>query len=181
MRQAVVMAAATAGALVLVPAAFGHALISPPIAKTKVLQQFTLSVPTEEEGATTTSIELTLPSGFTIDSYEPAPGWKRAAHGQSVTWSGGSIPTEEDSVFRFNASLDSSRDYRFSVRQTYSDGKVVEWNGPDGSDTPAPLVEGVSSFGGGGTSTLSIVALIVAAVAVLLGITGLVTKGRPLA
>jgi uncharacterized protein YcnI len=181
MRKAVVIAAATAGALVLAPAAFGHAAMSPPVAKAKVLQQFTLSVPTEEEGATTTSIELTLPSGFTIDSYEPAPGWKRAAHGQSVTWSGGSVPTEEDSVFRFNASLDSSRDYRFSVRQTYSDGKVVEWNGPEGSDTPAPLVDGVSSFGGGGTSTLAIVALIVAAVAMLLGITGLATKGRPLA
>jgi uncharacterized protein YcnI len=181
MRKAVVMAAATAGALVLVPAAFGHAAMSPPVAKAKVLQQFTLSVPTEEEGATTTSIELTLPSGFTIDSFEPSPGWKRSAHGQSVTWSGGRVPTDEDSVFRFNASLGSSREYRFSVRQTYSDGKVVEWNGAEGSDTPAPLVDGVSSFGGGGTSTLSIVALIVAAVAVLLGITGLATKGRPLA
>jgi uncharacterized protein YcnI len=181
MRKAVVMAAATAGALVLVPAAFGHAAMSPPVAKAKVLQQFTLSVPTEEEGATTTSIELTLPSGFTIDSFEPSPGWRRSAHGQSVTWSGGRVPTDEDSVFRFNASLGSSREYRFSVRQTYSDGKVVEWNGAEGSDTPAPLVDGVSSFGGGGTSTLSIVALIVAAVAVLLGITGLATKGRPLA
>jgi len=181
MRKAVVMAAATVGALVLVPAAFGHAVMSPPVAKAKVLQQFTLSVPTEEEGATTTSIELTLPSGFTIDSFEPSPGWKRSAHGQSVTWTGGRVPTDEDSVFRFNANLDSSREYRFSVRQTYSDGKVVEWNGAEGSDTPAPLVDGVSSFGGGGTNTLSIVALIVAAIAVLLAITGLATKGRPLA
>ena len=181
MRKAVVMAAATVGALVLVPAAFGHAAMSPPVAKAKVLQQFTLSVPTEEEGATTTSIELTLPSGFTIDSFEPSPGWKRSAHGQSVTWTGGRVPTDEDSVFRFNANLDSSREYRFSVRQTYSDGKVVEWNGAEGSDTPAPLVDGVSSFGGGGTNTLSIVALIVAAIAVLLAITGLATKGRPLA
>ena len=181
MRKAVVMAAATVGALVLVPAAFGHAVMSPPVAKAKVLQQFTLSVPTEEEGATTTSIQLTLPSGFTIDSFEPSPGWKRSAHGQSVTWTGGRVPTDEDSVFRFNANLDSSREYRFSVRQTYSDGKVVEWNGAEGSDTPAPLVDGVSSFGGGGTNTLSIVALIVAAIAVLLAITGLATKGRPLA
>ena|SRR5689334_199181 len=182
MRKAVVLAAATAGALVLVPAAFGHAALSPPVAKAKVLQQFTLSVPTEEEGATTTSIELTLPSGFTIDSFEPSPGWKRSAHGQSVTWTGGRVPTDEDSVFRFNANLDSSREYRFSVRQTYSDGKVVEWNGAESSDTPAPLVDGVSSLGGGGgTSTLAIVALIVAAVAVLLAITGLATKGRPLA
>jgi uncharacterized protein YcnI len=74
MRKVVVMAA-TVGALVLAPAAFGHATVSPPVAKSKVLQQFTLSVPTEEEGATTTSIELTVPSGFAIDSFEPEPGW----------------------------------------------------------------------------------------------------------
>ena len=45
---------AAAFALVLADAAFAHAIVSPPVAKAKVLQQFTLSVPTEEEGATTT-------------------------------------------------------------------------------------------------------------------------------
>src|ERR671931_633468 len=165
MRKAVVTAAVTAGALAFVPAAFGHAALSPPVAKSKVLQQFTLSVPTEEEGATTASVELTLPSGFAIDSFEPSPGWKRVAHGQTVKWSGGNVPTDEDAVFRFDASLDSSRRYTFDVRQTYSDGKVVEWNGPKGSDTPAPLVDGVSSLSGGGATTLSIVALIVGAAA----------------
>jgi uncharacterized protein YcnI len=190
MRKAVVMSAATAGALALVPAAFGHAAMSPPVAKAKVLQQFTLSVPTEEEGASTTSIELTVPSGFAIDSFEPSPGWKRSEQAtgsgeektiQKVTWSGGKVPTDEDSVFRFNASLDSSTTYTLKVRQTYSDGKVVDWTGSESSDTPAPLVEGVSSLGGGGTSTLAIVALIVGAVGVLIGIAGLATRGRPLA
>jgi uncharacterized protein YcnI len=181
MRKAVVMAAATAGALAVVPAAFGHAAMSPPVAKAKVLQQFTLSVPTEEEGAKTTSIELTVPDGFSIDSFEPAPGWTRSEDANSYTWAGGSVPTDEDAVFRFNASVDSSQTYTFKVRQAYSNGKIVDWNGPEGSDTPAPRVEGVSSLGGGGTSTLAIVALIVAAVAVLLGIAGLATKGRPLA
>ena len=77
MRKPLVAAAAAGFALVLADAAFAHAIVSPPVAKTKVLQQFTLSVPTEEEGATTTTIELTLPSGFSIDSFEPEPGWKR--------------------------------------------------------------------------------------------------------
>ena len=189
MRKAVVTAAVTAGALALVPAAFGHAAMSPPVAKSKVLQQFTLSVPTEEEGATTTTIELTVPSGFAIDSFEPAPGWKREEQAtgsgeektiQKVTWSGGKVPTDEDSVFRFNASLDSSKKYTLQVRQTYSDGKVVDWTGPESSDTPAPLVDGVSSLGGSGTTTLTIIALIVAAVGVLLAIAGLATRGRPL-
>src|ERR671936_2105320 len=178
MRKAVVTAAVTAGALPFVPPALWHEALSPPVAKSKVLQQFTLSVPTEEEGVTTASVELTLPSGFAIDSFEPSPGWKRVAHGQTVKWSGGNVPTDEDAVFRFDASLDSSRRYTFDVRQTYSDGKVVEWNGPKGSDTPAPLVDGVSALRGGGATTVSIVALIVGAVGVLLGIAGLATRGR---
>lgn len=188
MRMAVVMAAA-AGALALAPAAFGHAIVSPPVAKAKVLQQFTLSVPTEEEGATTKTVELTVPSGFAIDSFEAEPGWKRSVDvfssgGEAViakvTWTGGEVPTDEDAVFRFDASLDSSKTYTLNVRQTYSSGKVVEWTGSESSDTPAPLVDGVSSLGGGGTTTLTIVALIVAAVGVLLGIAGLATRGRPL-
>jgi uncharacterized protein YcnI len=182
-----VAAAATLG-LVFTGTAFAHAVVSPPVAKAKVLQQFTLSVPTEEEGATTTEIEMTPPSGFTIDSFEAAPGWKRtvqttgsgeSAVVQKVTWTGGNVPTGEDSVFRFNGSLASSKNYTFKVRQTYSSGKIVDWSGPESSDTPAPAVEGVSSIGGSSTSTLTIVALVVGAIGVVLGIVALATKGRP--
>ena len=190
MRKAVVTAVAATGALALAPAAFAHAIVSPPVAKAKVLQQFTLSVPTEEEGATTTSIELTVPSGFAIDSFEPEPGWTRSEQAtgsgeekvvQKVTWTGGKVPTDEDAVFHFNGSLDSSKTYSFNVRQTYSDGKLVDWSGPESSDTPAPQIESVSSLGGSSSSTLTIVALIVGAIGVLLGIAALVTRGRPLA
>ena len=139
-RRASVLALATVGALVLVAGASAHAIVSPPVAKAKALQQFTLSVPTEKENATTTGVELTVPAGFAIDSFEPAPtGWKRqvlatgsgeSAVVQKVTWTGGSVPTGEDSVFRFNASTDATKTYTFDVRQTYSDGSVVDWNGP---------------------------------------------------
>jgi uncharacterized protein YcnI len=190
MRRAVVIATVAALSLVLAESAFAHATISPPVAKSKVLQQFTLSVPTEEEGATTTQIELTVPSGFAIDSFEPAPGWKRTEQAsgsgeekvfQKVTWSGGKVPTDEDSVFRFNASLDSSKTYTFNVRQTYSNGKIVDWTGPESSDTPAPEIDAVSSLGGGGTTLLTIVALVVGIAGVLIAIAALATKGRPLA
>jgi hypothetical protein len=94
--------------------------------------------------------------------------------------SGGKVPTGEDAVFRFNGSLDSAKTYDVAVRQTYSNGKVVDWTGSASSDTPAPQVEGVSSLGGS-SSTLSIVALVVAAIAVLIAVVGLVAKGRPVA
>jgi uncharacterized protein YcnI len=189
MRLALAVAGAAALTLVLASVASAHAIMSPPVAKSKVLQQFTLSVPTEEEGATTSEIELTVPDGFAIDSFEPSPGWKReeAANGsgeerviQQVTWTGGKVPTDEDAVFRFNADLTSNKTYTFKVRQTYSSGKVVDWSGSESSDTPAPTIEAVSDLGGGSTSTLTIIALVVAAIGVVLGIIGLATRGRPL-
>jgi uncharacterized protein YcnI len=131
-----------------------------------------------------------VPDGFSIDSFEPSPGWKReeSATGsgeeraiQRVTWRGGKVPTDEDAVFRFNGSLSSSKTYTFKVRQTYSSGKVVDWSGSESSDTPSPTIEAVSDLGGGGSSsTLTIVALVVGAIGVVLGIVGLATRGRPL-
>ena len=115
-----VLACAGVGALIVVGCAFAHATMTPPIALAKKLQQFTLSVPTEESGATTTKIVLSVPKGFAIDSYEPSPGWTRASSGSTVTWSGGHTPTEEDSVFRFNASTSGASTYTFDVRQYYS-------------------------------------------------------------
>jgi uncharacterized protein YcnI len=190
MRRAVVLATVAAGSLVLAGTASAHAIMSPPVAKSKVLQQVTLSVPTEEEGATTTKIELTVPDGFAIDSFEAAPGWKRTVQAtgsgeeavvQKVTWSGGNVPTGEDSVFHFNASMTSDKTYVFDVRQTYSSGKIVDWTGSESSDTPAPRIEAASSLGGGGSSLLSLIALVVGSVGVLLGIAALATRGRTLA
>jgi len=182
-----VLALAGIAALAVAAAASAHAIVSPAVALDKKLQQFTLSVPTEKEGLTTTEIELTVPSGFAIDSFEPAPaGWKQQVQStgsgdsaivQKVTWTGGRVPTDEDAVFRFNASTSGAKSYTFDVRQTYSDGSVVEWTGPESSDTPAPTIEAVSSLGGGGSSTLAIVALAVGILALLVGIVALATRG----
>ena len=172
-----VLALACAAALVAAGVASAHATMSPPVALNGKLQQFTLSVPTEKQGATTTTIELTVPAGFAIDSFEPSPGWTRSATASKVTWSGGSTPTDEDSVFRFNASTSGAKTYTFVVRQTYSDRSVVDWSGPESSDTPAPTVEAVSSLGGGGSSTLGIVAVALAGLALLVAIGALLARG----
>ena len=183
-------ALAAFGALAYAESASAHARVSPPVALAKEGQVFTLAVPTEKEGATTNSIELTLPAGFAIDSFVPTTGWKRtvqqtgsgeAAVITRVTWTGGAVPTGEDAAFSFLASTTGTGSYTFGVRQTYSDGSVVDWSGPESSDTPAPVVKAVSSFGGGGSSTLAIVAVAVAAVALLLAVGGLLARGgRPL-
>jgi uncharacterized protein YcnI len=177
-------------ALTFTASAFAHAHVSPPVALAKEGQVFTLAVPTERENATTTTVELTPPNGFSIDSFFPTPGWKRSvqqtgsgeeAQITKVTWSGGSVPTEEDASFSFLGSTAGSGDYAFDVKQTYSDGSVVEWSGPESSDAPAPVVKAVSSFGSG-TSALTWVALAVGVVGVVLGgIALLARSGRELA
>jgi uncharacterized protein YcnI len=192
MKRLLAVPSVVLAALAFAASAFAHAEISPPIALANHLQLFTLAVPTEKENAVTTMIEFTPPSGFNIDSFVPSPGWKRTLQqtgsGNSavvtkVTWSGGHTPTEEDSLFQFLASTSSAKTYTFGVRQTYSDGSVVDWNGPESSDAPAPTVESKSSFGGG-TSTLEIVAVILGGLALVIAIVALVTGrggGRSLA
>jgi periplasmic copper chaperone A len=171
--------------------ALAHPVISPPVVEPSTAQVFTLSVPTEREDRTTTSIELTVPKGFAIDSFAPARGWRRKVSSTGsgegavvtkVTWTGGNVPTGEDAIFQFNASASEARTYTFEVRQTYDDLNVVDWAGPESSDTPAPRIEARDSLGGDGSSTVSIVALITAGLAVLLGAAALIGSrgGRPI-
>jgi uncharacterized protein YcnI len=189
-RRGAAACAALVGALALAGGAWAHATISPPVAKAKVLQQFTLAVPTEKEGATTSKIELIPPAGVVIDSFSAEAGWTRVTKAtgsgeeaviQDIVWTGGSVPTGEDSVFHFVANLGSAKTYAFVVTQTYSDGTLVDWSGTESSDTPAPLVGAKTSLGGGSSSTLPIIALALAGVAVLLGVAGLLGGKRALA
>ena len=173
-------------ALLTATVASAHARVSPAVSVSKELQLYSLAVPTEKEGKTTTKIVLTVPSGFSIDSFVPSPGWKRVEQAtgsgedaviQKVTWTGGSVPTEEDSLFQFLAQPAGTGTYTFHVEQTYSDGSIVDWSGPESSDSPAPTIEVKSSLGGSGTSVLTIVALVVGAVGVLLGGVALFSRG----
>jgi uncharacterized protein YcnI len=180
--------AASAAALIVPSAAFAHAHVSPPVVETKAGQEFSLAVPNEKNDAKTVKIELTPPAGFAVDSFAASPGWKRnvektgsgeEAVVEKVTWSNGSVSPGEYAVFRFLADADKSATYSFKVRQTYSDGSVVDWTGPESSDTPAPTVEAVSSIGGGGgTPLVAVVALIVGAIALVLASLGFLLGGR---
>ena len=190
-RRLTIYSLAALTALVGAGAASAHAHVSPPIALANESQVYTLAVPTEKEDNATTQIQLTVPQGFGIDSFVPSPGWKRTVQATGsgddavvdrVTWSGGDVPTDEDATFSFLGSPSSSKTYTFQVRQTYRDGSVVDWSGPESSDTPAPTVEAKSSLGGGGGSTLGLIALVVGAIGVLLGAVALFAGGRrPLA
>ncbi|MGB0091484.1 MAG: DUF1775 domain-containing protein [Solirubrobacteraceae bacterium] len=186
--RSALLAFAVSSLVLLAPAlASAHARVSPAVSLSGKLQLYSLAVPTEKEGLTTSKIVMTVPNGFGIDSFvPPPPGWhqqvQQTGSGDSavitkVTWTGGKTPTGEDSLFQFLAQPASAKTYTFQVQQTYSDGSIVNWAGSESSDSPAPTIEAKSSLGGGGTSALSIIALIVGVLGLLAGGFALVTHG----
>jgi uncharacterized protein YcnI len=181
-------------ALVTASVASAHARVSPPVSLAKEKQLYSLAVPTEKANATTTKVVLTVPDGFGIDSFVPSPGWKQQLQQtgsgedaviQKVTWTGGSVPTGQDSFFQFLAQPAKSGTYTFQVQQTYSDGSIVNWDGSESSEAPAPTIVARSSLGGGGSSLVGIVGLVLAIVALVLAGAALLARGgggkRPLA
>ena len=173
-------APALTAALLLVSAASAsaHARISPPVSTSGDLQLFSLGVPTEQANAFTTKVVMNVPAGFSIDSFVPSPGWqmtfKQTGTGnnavvQQVTWTGGHVPTMDDSLFQFLGEAMSPGTYKFTVQQTYSNGQIVDWAGSESSANPGPTIKLESSLGGGGTSALTIVALVIGVLALAVG------------
>jgi uncharacterized protein YcnI len=187
-RGALVVLATAAATLSLPAAAFAHARVSPAVSVVNKLQLYSLAVPTEKSGLTTTKLVMTVPSGFGIDSYVgPAPPWHvqlaQTGSGDNavvtrVTLTGGHTPSGQDTLFQFLAQPSATKTYTFQVEQTYSDGSIVNWSGPESSAAPAPTIDVASSLGGGGVSVLTIVALVVAVLALVIGGFALVGGSR---
>jgi uncharacterized protein YcnI len=194
-RSGLTLVMATCAVLAFAAGASAHAEVSPKVSLSGKLQLFSLAVPTEKSNLTTSKIVMTVPNGFGIDSFVPAPaGWtqtlQQSGSGNNtaitkVTWTGGKTPTGEDSLFQFLARPASSQTYTFVVQQTYSDGSIVNWSGPETSDAPAPTIDAASSVGGGGVSALTLVAVILGLLGLGAGVFALVSGGggtsRPLA
>jgi len=165
--------------LVFAASASAHARVSPPVSVAGKLQLYSLAVPTEKSGATTTTIVMTVPKGFGIDSFvPPPPGWRQTVQQtgsgdsaviEKVTWTGGHTPTGEDSLFQFLAQPASTGTYTFTVQQTYSDGSIVNWAGSESSAAPAPTIDVQSSLGASGVSAITIIALILGLLGVVAG------------
>ena len=159
--------------------ASAHARVSPAVSLSGKLQLYSLAVPTEKSGLTTTNLVMTVPSGLGIDSFvPPSPPWHvqlaQTGSGDNavvtkVTLTGGNTPTGEDTLFQFLAQPASAKTYTFQVQQTYSDGSIVNWAGSESSAYPAPTIQAVSSLGGGGVSLLTIIALVVGVLGLLAG------------
>lgn len=194
MRRASAYAVVLVATLALAPSAFAHAELFPRLVPSGDGQLLQLTVPNEKDNASTTEIVMTIPAGFDLESVAPEPGWKATIAGQkatdgemgggnSVTWKG-KLSGTDLAVLRFTGVPKNNGDYAFDVRQTYSDGSVVQWSGTEASDTPAARIQATaatSSSGGSSDSsskTIAIIALVVGALGLLVGGAGLLAGRR---
>jgi uncharacterized protein len=222
-RLILTLAAVGATALVAPAAAQAHLTLDPSSAPAGADTEEVVRVPNESETASTIKVDVQLPPGFVSASYEAKPGWKvrvvRQKLAKPVQTDDGPVSEE---VRRITWTSDGSAQGRiapgqfmdfplavtipgkagdtltFKALQTYSDGKVVRWIGPAGSDEPAAQVavtaaakEGAATGGAGapakpaagsgsssGSDTLAVVALVLGALGLVAGGAALLSSRR---
>ena len=165
-------AAVVAAALALPAAASAHVTLQPSTAPADGFARLDVRVPNERDDAATVKVDVQLPPGFAFVSYEPRPGWKvtvqRAKAEQpieveggfevdeevrQITWAGGRIGPGEFVDFGLSLRMpkgEAGDKLTFKALQTYDDGDVVRWIGPEDGDEPAPIVTLTAAASGGG-------------------------------
>jgi uncharacterized protein YcnI len=170
-----------------------HVTVQPREVRANGFEKFMVRVPSEKPEATV-KVRLEFPEGLGSPRFQPKTGWtyeiEKDATGRitAVTWSGGQIGPQEFEEFAFSARAPAQPgSLSFKAWQTYQSGLVVAWVGPVGSAEPASVVtvKDTASFasgtpaaatGNGGPSSrnwLSMLALLLAAVAVVMSIVGM--------
>ncbi len=135
-----------------------HIQVAPVAAAPGDAVRFTVLIP-GERSQETRRVDLKVPSGALPFSFGETPGWQRrtipAANGaiDRIVWTG-RLVRDGFAEFSFLAGTpERPGTLSWKALQTYSDGKVVRWIGPPGSEHPAPttrIVAGVPAQNAGG-------------------------------
>ncbi len=212
-RPRTVAALAATGALVLPAAASAHVTLQPSSVAAGGFTRLDVRVPNERDDSATTKVDVQLPAGFEFVSYEPRPGWKVNVRrdGETVsqiTWTGderrGAIAPGQFVDFGLSLRIPDGKagdKLTFKALQTYDNGEVVRWIGPEDAEEPAPVVTltepaeagghaaanaeetvaaapAAAESDDGGTDGVSIAALIVGALGLAAGVAALVASRR---
>jgi len=171
-----ILAAAAVLALLAPAAAQAHVTLQPNTAQAGGYTRLDVRVPNERDDAATTKVDVQLPPGFIAASYEPLPGWtvevtrskaeKPIDTGEGlqsdtevsrITWTGdgkqGIVRPGEFQDFGLSLKMpegEAGDKLTFKALQTYDDGQVVRWIGPEDADEPAPIVTLEAGSAGGG-------------------------------
>ncbi|MGW7402197.1 YcnI family protein [Streptomyces sp. NPDC054833] len=166
-RAAAVTALAAAAVLGAAGIASAHVTVHPEsYAKGATDGVLTFRVPNEEDSASTTEVQVFLPTDHPVLGVlvHPQDGWTakvtttklknpvKTDDGtiteavSAITWTGGKIGAGqyEDFDVAFGALPEDADQLTFKTLQTYSDGKVVRWieqGGEDESENPAPVLK----------------------------------------
>ncbi len=125
--------------------AWAHVTVVPEEVPADSFQVLTVRVPTEKD-VPTTEVRVEVPEGFTISRVKPMPDWEyefeeEAGVVSAITWSGGEIGATEFQEFDVQGRTpEEPGEYPWRAFQTYEDGEVVEWVGPEDSEEPASVV-----------------------------------------
>jgi uncharacterized protein YcnI len=167
-RAGLVAALTTAGVLTTAGAAFAHVTVHPEsYAKGATDGVLTFRVPNEEDTASTTKVQVFLPTDHPVLGVlvTPQSGWTakvtttklktpiKTDDGtitdavSEITWTGGRIRHGEFQDFNvaFGQLPDDADQLEFKTLQTYSDGNVVRWieetpKGGEEPENPAPVL-----------------------------------------
>ena len=152
MRRASAYAGVLVATLALAPSAFAHAELFPNQIPSGDGYLLSLAVPNEKEerlhdgdpdhdAGRLRARARRSESGLDLDRDRPEEVNGEMEGGNSITWKG-KLSGTELAVLPFTGVPKNAGEYAFTVRQTYSDGSVVEWSGDEGSDTPAARIDG---------------------------------------
>ncbi|MFI6048149.1 YcnI family protein [Nocardia sp. NPDC051321] len=141
------VAAATLAFLACGTAA-AHVTVDAPGAQQGKYGVITLRVPTESDTASTTALTVVMPNLKSART-EPIPGWSAKAEKNekseitAITWTAeqGNPGVGPGQFQRFAIAvgpLPAQETVSFPAKQTYSDGKVVSWDQPEGKDGAEP-------------------------------------------
>jgi uncharacterized protein YcnI len=182
-RSSAVVGAATllVGAVALPASA--HVTVTPDTVTQGSTQELTFKVPNEESNATTTEVQLQIPTDHPIAQVLPraVSGWTITVHTvtlakplttddgtfttavNEIDWTGGSIPVNQYQDFQISVDPlpSDTTQLVFKAVQTYSNGDVVRWidlpvAGQPEPGHPAPVLTLTAASGGGsGTAGVS--------------------------
>lgn len=120
--------------------ASAHVIVTPGQVGVAATQTFSVSVPSEKDGLTATSVRLVIPGGLQQVNPTVQAGWKiylktdSSSNVTEITWSGTAIPAGQRADLTFRAQAPATaQELDWKAYQTYSDGSVVSWD-----QTPVP-------------------------------------------
>ncbi|WP_038111596.1 YcnI family protein [Tuberibacillus calidus] len=133
--------------------ASAHVTVDPNQVPADSWQKFVIKVPNEKDIATT-KVEVRVPDGAEVMSIEPVNGWtfnaQKDQNGKmtSLIWTAEDKGLLAGQFIEFPIMAKVAKDAKslqWKAYQTYSDGSVVKWIGPEDSEHPASVTKIVTA------------------------------------